>query len=241
MRVILPVLALTVTSLAQTSSAAPSLHDIVSRMAAMNDARNAALHAYRGTRTYEVSYKGFPKDLTAKAVVQLVFNAPDKKQFTIVGQEGSKLLVNRVVRKALESEQEAAKPDFRGRSAVNESNYDFKFVGDDSEAGRPCYLLEVTPKRDDKYLYDGRICVDAVDYAVVRIEAKPAKNPSFWINKATIDHHNKKVGDFWLPASNHSTSHVRLGGDAELKIDYGDYQITDASPVQPAVNSPAAP
>jgi len=224
---------------AQTPLSAPSLPEILSRMAAMNDARASALHAYQGTRTYEISYKGFPKDLTAKAVVKLDFSAPDNKQFTIVSQDGSKLLVNRVVRKALESEQEAAKPDFRSRSAVSESNYDFKFVGNDTEAGRPCYLLEVTPKREDKYLYDGRICVDAADYAVARIEAKPAKNPSFWINKATINHHNEKVGDFWLPASNHSTSHVRLGGDAELKIEYGDYQITDAAPLH--ATSTAAP
>lgn len=203
-------------------------------MAAMNEARAAALHSYRSTRTYQVSYKGFPKNLTAKVVVRLDFTAPDKKQFTTVSEEGSKLLVNRVVRKALESEQEAATAAARERSAVNEQNYEFKFVGTDSVEGRPCYTLDVTPRRADKFLYEGRICVDAVDFAVARIEAKPAKNPSFWISKATINHLNRKIGDFWLPASNHSTSHVRLGGDAELKIEYGDYEITDAAAVRGA-------
>jgi hypothetical protein len=69
---------------------------------------------------------------------------------------------------------------------------------------------------------------------VARIEAKPAKSPSFWINWATIDSRNHKHGNFWLAASTHSTSHVRLGGDAELKIDYNDYQILDAGPVNSA-------
>lgn len=214
----------------------PSAEEIVSRMSAMNQARAAALHAYHNSRTYEVSYKGFPEKLSAKAMVTLAFMAPDTKRFTIVKQEGSGLLVNRVIKKALESEAEAANPDFHKRSALDDSNYDFAFLGSDSENGRPCYLLEVTPKRQDKYLYDGKICVDVVDYAVARIEAKPAKNPSFWISKAKIDSHSRKVGEFWFPISLQSTSHVRLGGDAEMKIDYGQVDVTSASPVQVLVH-----
>lgn len=205
-------------------------------MAAMNNARASALQAYQGTRTYQVSYKGFPKNLSAKAVVKIDFKAPDKKQFTIVSQEGSKLLVERVVKKALESETEAATPDFRNRSALSDANYSFKLIGNDSENGRSCYLLQVSPKREDKYLYDGRICVDAADFAVVRIDAKPAKNPSIWISKAHIDSRSKKVGEFWLPASLRSNSHVRVGGDAELDIDYGNYQI--APPQHSAIGTP---
>jgi hypothetical protein len=231
-------LLLAIVSVAQDPAAQPSLSQIIARLTARNDARTAALRAYRSTRTYEVIYKGFPKSASAKVVVRLDFTAPDNKQFTIVRQEGSKLLINRVIRKALESEQEAAKPDFRNRSLLNDSNYQFDLVGKDSQNGPPCYLVQVTPKREDKYLYDGRVCIDMVDYAVVRIEAKPAKNPSFWISNATIDHHNKKVGEFWVPSTNRSSSHVRLGGDAELKIDYNDYEITD--PLAPAEASGAS-
>ena len=39
-----------------------------------------------------------------------------------------------------------------------------------------------------------------------RIEAEPAKNPSFWIKKTDIHHEYVKVGDFWLPADNKSVS-----------------------------------
>lgn len=229
MRFALLLLLSALASTAQAPPTAPSLQNIVSRLETMNNARTAALLAYKGTRIYDVSYKGFPETLSAKAVVKLDFIAPDKKQFTIVSQQGSGLLVNRVIRRALESEQEALRPEFRTRSALNETNYDFKLIGNDAENGRPCYLLEVMPKRSDKYLYDGRICVDTVDYAVVRIDAKPAKNPSFWISRAHINSLSRKHGDFWLPATTRSTSHVRLGGDATLDIDYTDYQIINAS------------
>lgn len=228
MKTVLFVLALGVAAHAVET---PSAQEIVSRMKTMNVARAAALHSYRTTRTYRVSYKGFPK-LTATAVVRLEFTAPDEKQFIIVSEDGSKLLVNKVIKKALESETEAGRPEFRDRSALDDSNYDFKLLGDAAENGRPCYLLQVTPKREDKYLYDGKICVDAADYAVVKINANPAKNPSFWISKAHIESHNQKVGDFWFPTSLHSTSHVRLGGDAEMNIEYGPVEVTSASPLR---------
>ena len=230
---LLVILALGTSCLAQNPPT-PSAEEIVSRMLAKNSARAAALHVYESMRTYQVSYKGFPKSLSATAVVRLDFKAPDQKQFTIVSQQGSGLLINRVIKKALDSEVEAAKPDFRKRSALDETNYTFKLIGNETVGGRPCYVLQVMPKREDKYLYDGKVCVDAADYAVVRIDAKPAKNPSFWISRAHIDNRNEKVGEFWFPASLHSTSHVRLGGDAELNIDYHDYRVTNASPVQAA-------
>jgi len=215
----------------------PSEQEIVARMLAMNNARASALQSYQGTRTYQVSYKGFPENLSAKAVVKLDFTAPDKKQFTIVSQEGSKLLVNRVIKKALDSEAESATPEFRQRSALSDANYTFKLVGNDSEKGRPCYLLQVNPKREDKYLYDGQICVDAADFAVVRVDAKPAKNPSLWISRAHVDSRNEKIGEFWLPASLRSTSHVRLGGDAELNIDYGNYQVSAVNTAHSSVGT----
>jgi hypothetical protein len=40
-----------------------------------------------------------------------------------------------------------------------------------------------------------------------------------------------KVSNFWLPAYNHSVTAIRLGGHAELTIDYKDYEITGASRV----------
>ena len=64
---------------------------------------------------------------------------------------------------------------------------------------------------------------------MVRIEATPAKNPSFWTKETKIEQVYAKVGDFWLPLSNRSSSDIRLGGHASFTIDYQDYEITAAS------------
>ena len=66
---------------------------------------------------------------------------------------------------------------------------------------------------------------------MVRIEAVPAKNPSFWTKETRIEQAYAKVGEFWLPLSNRSSSAIRLGGHADFTIDYQNYQITPAAPV----------
>jgi hypothetical protein len=70
--------------------------------------------------------------------------------------------------------------------------------------------------------------VDAEDFAVTRIEGSPAKNPSFWINSATVVHHYHRTGRFWLPASNHSAAQVKVFGLNEVAIEYFDYVTNDA-------------
>jgi hypothetical protein len=91
--------------------------------------------------------------------------------------------------------------------------------------GRPAYVLQVTPKQENKYLIDGRIWVDATDYSNVRIEGRPARNPSFWTRSVHFVHTYQKVGPFWLAASTHSVSEIRIFGTAELMIENSDYTL----------------
>ena len=200
----------------------PSAPDIIRKVATANAVRMARLRSYRSTRVYIVDYQGFGGDRHARMTVMVDYSA-GKKNFTVVKEEGSKLLLNRVVRKALESEQEAASDDMRRRSELTEANYSFEFVATEAAADKTLFVLRAIPKRKDKYLYDGKIWIDATDYAVTRIEAEPAKNPSFWITGATISHSNRDLNGIWLPARNESSSKVRLGGRATLTIEYGDY------------------
>lgn len=217
-----------------TAVAQLAASEIVARMVASDLQRATALSGYRSTRTYEVNYSGFPSGKHAKMVATVNFEAPGKKSFTIVSEEGSKLLLNRVLHPLLQSEQESADSAVRSQTALTEENYNFELAGNDTVNGRPCYVLRVKPKRDNKFLYDGRVWVDAQDFAVARIEARPAKNPSFWISKTNVEHHYLKRGKFWLPASNRSTTRVRLGGQAVLSIDYGSYEIINGQDAQEA-------
>jgi hypothetical protein len=157
--------------------------------------------------------------------------SPGTKEFIVQSATGSKLIIDKVFKKLLEAEEEALDAEIQRRSALTEDNYRFTLTGYESGPSGARYVLKVEPRTKDKFLYCGQIWVDAEDFAVVRIEAQPAKNPSFWTKRAEIVQVYMKVSDFWLPAYNHSVTAIRLGGYAELTIDYKDYEITGASQV----------
>jgi hypothetical protein len=221
-------------SAASTQNSALTVDQIVSQLEARNAERAAALEAFEGNRVYRMQYRGFPSDRDAEMVVAVQFRAPNSKQFTVVSETGSKFVIDHVFKKLLEGEEEAAKGDNRHDSALTHDNYDFELAGYETGPQGGQYVLNLLPKTKNKFLYRGKIWIDAKDFAVVRIQGEPGKNPSMWIKKTDITHKYIKVDNFWLPAENHTESYVRLGGVATLSIEYRDYKITKAAPLHAA-------
>ncbi len=207
------------------------VEQVARKLQERNAQRAAALSGFDGTRVYSMKYRGFPSDRDAEMVVNVTYRAPDSKQFKIVSESGSKFIIDHVLKKLLEGEQEASNEENRRNTALSVENYNFTSAGYEATPDGAEYVLNLLPKTKNKFLYRGKIWVDANDFAVVRIEGEPAKNPSFWIKKTEIKHRYVKVNDFWLPAENRTESVIRLGGQAILSIEYKDYRITKAAPL----------
>jgi len=90
-------------------------------------------------------------------------------------------------------------------------------------------VLALQPKSNNKYLYRGKIWVDAKEFAVVRIEGEPNRNPSMWITKTDFAHQYTKVDGFWLPAQNYTETSIRFGGKSKLSIEYDDYKVVKSA------------
>jgi outer membrane lipoprotein-sorting protein len=200
--------------LAAKPPVAMTAEQIVNKLVHRNLERSQALAAYQGTRTYRLEYHGFPGSRSAEMTVDVRYRSPATKEFDIRSEKGSRLVMDRVFQKLLQSEKEALTEENQARVALNNDNYRFAVAGYESMPTGPCYVLAVEPLNKNKLLYRGRIWVDAEDFAVVRIEAVPAKNPSFWTKETKIEQLYMKVGEFWLPLSNRSSSTIRLGGHA---------------------------
>jgi hypothetical protein len=206
---------------AQSASLTPA--QIVEQMQRHNQARAEGLKHYQSVRHYQVEYQGFPHKIAASMEVEVNYDAKSGKSFRFLSQSGSKGLCEKVLKRAVESEREAQQD--KGATALTPENYRFQLAGSENLQGRPAYILAVEPRVKSKFLYRGKIWVDAADFALAKIEAEPAKNPSFWISRTLIRQIYAKTGDFWLPEQNRSETKVRIGGTAVFTIDYGSYQI----------------
>jgi len=207
---------------------------VVENLVRMNLQRAQALQAYESTRIYRLEYKGFPGGRSAEIVVNMKYRAPETKEFEIVSQSGSKMLIDRVFKKLIEGEKDAFEGENQKRIAMNQENYEFALVAYEPGTRSGSYVLSVKPRTRNKYLFQGKIWVDDQQFAIARMEGEPAKNPSFWIKGTKIETLYVNINDFWLPAHNHSVTAVRLGGRADFSIDYKDYRITGASPLRKA-------
>lgn len=100
--------------------------------------------------------------------------------------------MNRVLRRLVETEREAQDPANHAKVELNPRNYDFTSLEHLATSDGCAYTLSVQPKIPSKFLYRGRIWVNEKDFAVCRIEAEPAQNPSMWITKTDILHAYQK-------------------------------------------------
>ncbi|WP_213807675.1 outer membrane lipoprotein-sorting protein [Granulicella sp. dw_53] len=218
----------------------PTANEIVTRMLEKNQERLVALESYETERTYRVDYKGTGGHHEAEMRIRVEYTAPERKKMTVLSETGSKFLCQKILHKLVESEEEATAKTNRTQMSLSAENYTAELEGEETLDGIRTWVLKVVPKVDNKFTYRGRVWVSQDDYAMMRVVGEPAKNPSWWINHANFDSRYMRRGEVWVPQRNVSTSHVRIGGEATLTIDYGEYAVLAARPLKQGPEQAAA-
>jgi hypothetical protein len=204
-----------------------SADEVIAKLIDGNSQRDKWGGGYTGSRRYVLENERLNK--RAEMLVSVKCDPDGTKHFEVVSEDGWKSANKRVVRQMLESEAEISQPQIRPTTTLTPENYRFQMLGNNSVDARPIYVIQVVPKREDKYLFEGQIWVDAEDFAVVRVEGKPAKNPSFWTHSVHFVQQYHKCGTFWFPLSTESVTDARIFGKTEVTISYFDYQPNSAA------------
>jgi hypothetical protein len=206
---------------ADESPSLPTAEEIVARMGLRDLQRRVSIEGYVGMRRYVLDNQHLHK--RAEMLVQVQGDPDGTKHFEVLSEEGWKAAHKHALRKMLESESETSHPEDRAKTRINPENYDFQIAGTEVVDGRTAYVLEVSPKRKEKYLFRGRIWVDAEDYALARAEGQPAKNPSFWTKSTHFVQIYQKSGLLWFPRSTQSVTEAHIFGTTDVNIEYFDY------------------
>jgi hypothetical protein len=200
----------TTAPLAHDTSMGLAGDDIIREMLDRNRLRNERLQRYSAVRTYEI--RNLDGKLAAQAVVVVDYEAPDKKRFKKTSGKGSGIVRHLVFDRLLQSEGETSSGREHHNSAITPANYTFTLAGEDEVGPYDCFVFAVTPKRKDKYLFEGKIWIAADDFAIVRIAGHPAKKPSFWINQADFVRQYQRIDGFWLPVRDETYVEVKMYG-----------------------------
>jgi hypothetical protein len=204
--------------------------DIIAIMLERNRLRNEHLQRYSAVRTYEI--RNLEGKVAAQAVVRVDYEAPDKKTFNKKSETGSGIVRHLVFDRLMQSEGETSSGREHHDSAITTANYEFKLAGEEEVGAYHCLVLDATPKRKDKYLFEGTIWVDAEDFAVVKIAGHPAKRPSFWINRADFVRQYQKVDGFWLPYRDETSVEAKMYGRRAFTVDHQRYVISPVDPLR---------
>jgi hypothetical protein len=221
-----------------TAPPAMTADEVMARVFVRDRQRERLSQGYVGQRRYVFDNANWHKH--AELLVAVTAGPDGTKNFEVLSEEGWRSANHHVLKKMMESEAETSHPTMRPKTLLTPENYTFSLVQTEQLDGRPTYVIGVLPKRHDKYLFEGRIWVDASDFALVRCEGKPAKNPSFWTRSIQFVHQYQKNNEFWFPRTTESVTEARIFGTTKVEIHYFDY-APNSIPSRQAATPPNAP
>jgi hypothetical protein len=212
-------------------SAAPPTSYLRFIVRSMEKAQSRIQLPRRVTREYCL---GSPARAAESDVIAEIDLTPPGK-YAIQKTSGSNR-AEQVVKRILEKEVDTAGSVEKSRStAVTSENYDFSYLGKALLNGRPYFLLQMTPKREQSELISGRAWIDQHSFLIRRIEGELAKSPSWWVKSVHIDLGFSSYKTTWLQTSMEALAEVRLVGAQKLTAKVLEY---DTFPLAATMSGP---
>jgi hypothetical protein len=206
-------------STAERITANLTAEEIGLRLSHAHGHNGASPRGYRAVRKYVLNNSRFHQH--AEMHVQVRVHYPNQKQFDITSASGPEWMIG-VLRNLLTSEEAAAKTE---SSRLGPHNYTFRLLGKASVFGLDCYLLEIAPRFEGRFMLRGLVWVDMKDFIVVRFEGRTESKVSSWVGRPFITQTFQRVGPVWVPANTHSVANSHLFGNTELSVTSFDYVL----------------
>jgi len=208
---------------APVQQAASSTNALLDRFLAPDD---QPLVSYRAFRHLTASTRG--GRMTAAIDAWTSLDPLRGFTYEVTKAEGSSLIQNKVLRKALEAEKDAVQSTTsKAQSALTPANYEFLDISPLSDR---MVRVDVRPRRNHVMLINGHLVLESDSADLVRVEGELSKRPSFWTRRVHVVREYDRIDGVHVPVSMKSTADVLIVGSSSFSMDY-QYAEINGKPI----------
>jgi hypothetical protein len=149
-------------------------------------------------------------------------------RYDVLGEGGSDYIRDKVLRAVLNAERDAIARGEMFRAALAPENYTFEPNGVGADG---LSRVLISPRRKEPALIQGTMFLAPQDGALVRLQGRLAKSPSFWVKTVEVVRAYRRLNGKVVPIALESKAQLRMLGSASLRMTYR-YSEIDGSPVE---------
>lgn len=201
-----------------------SASDTLTRFLATHGAR---VPPYRARRTLEAWTMGGRMRASVEAWTRV--DADGRFHYDVIAEDGSSLIREHVLLKALATEQRSHEPAEHGRAALTPANYRFT-AGAVTRTGELAVTL--SPRRTEPMLLHGLLVLRAPRGDIASLNGRPSETPSWWTRRVDVGQRYARINDVDLPVEMWSAADIRVAGESHFHMRYV-YVEVGGRPVDP--------
>lgn len=181
---------------------------------------------YQAVRRLEASSSKLNESAWMEAFTE--YSRESGFRYRVLSHGGSERILNRALKAVLDSERENIGEWRKG--ALTRENYDMIF---ESRTADGLLKVQLNPRRRDSRLLDGVAWLTSQSGALVKLEGRLSKSPSFWVRWVSVTRRYAPVHGMMMPAAVESTADVKIAGMSTFSMVYR-YATVDGQSVSPS-------
>jgi hypothetical protein len=185
--------------------------------------RESQLMGYTVTERYTL--KGTRLIKAAAMTVDTTYRKNQGKTFQVTSRTGSGLAQSQVFDRLLREEGEMSRGEGRRTTLLTSENYQIHLTGEDTSAGRNCYIVQLIPRLKGTHLLRGRAWIDKADGSLIRIEGTPTADSSVFAGRPEIVRQYENISGVWLSRMSSAVADSFISGKTQVTIDSLDYRL----------------
>ena len=149
------------------------------------------------------------------------------KEYTILSQSGSAMVLRFGLNPLLENEKTINQPGNVENSWFTSANYQMSLKPDSVQRlnGRDCYQLAIKPRKQAPNLISGTLWADIKDGTLVQIDGMASKRPSVFAGATRMMRMYSNIDGYAMAMHARAESTSMLFGRFVVIVDYSDYHL----------------